>query len=322
MKYLIHLILLCTSMAITSLATASDSHTAPVRMVVGFPPGGGTDGAARIVSEKLSLELGQSVVVENKAGAGGVIGAQFVAHSPPDGRTIFFGSGAELVINPLTRKKAPYDVLKDFIPITEVGSVKFVLVVPASSPMNSVQALIAQAKAHPGQLNFSSFGVGSTNHLLGELFLSSTGIKATHVPYQGSAPEMNALLAGQVDFSFETAAVALPQIKAGKLKALATPSPARLKELPDVPTLQELGFKDLVAEGWMGVFAPAGTPSPIIQRLNRALVKALHMPDVQAKLDNQGVVVVANTPEEYRKALAVEIEKWRRVVKASGVSLD
>ena len=315
--------LLCIGSLLPVLAAANGEYpSGPIRLVVGFAPGGGTDGAARIVAEKLGPELGQTIVVENRAGAGGTIAAQSVARSTPDGYTLFFGTGAELLINPITRKTAPYDLLKDFIPITEAGGVSFILVVPASSPVDSVLGLVAHATARPGRLQFSSFGVGSTNHLLGELFLSTTGVKALHVPYKGSQPAMMALLAGEVDFAFETTAIALPQIKAGKLKALATPSPQRLRELLNVPTLQELGYKDLVAEGWMGVFAPAGTPAAVTQRLNQALTKVLQMTDVNEKLASRGVKVVASSPEEYLRKLASERDKWQQVVRNAGISLS
>ncbi len=315
-------LLLCASALASTFAAAADYPNGPVRLVVAFPPGGGTDGSARIVADKLAVELGQPVVVDNRAGAGGTIGAQYVARSAPDGQTLFFGTGAELIVNPVTRKTAPYDVLKDFVPITEVGSVMFTLVVPAASQVNSVQALVALGRAQPGKLNFSSFGVGSTNHLMGELFSSTTGIKATHVPYQGSGQAMTALLSSQVDFAFETGAVVLPQTKAGKLKALATPSPSRAKEMPEVPTLQEAGYRDMVADGWMGVLAPAGTPAAIVQRLHQALVKVLRMPDVSAKFAERGTTVLASTPDEYRQKLAAELEKWRRVARESGVSVE
>ena len=315
--------LLCIGSLLPVLAAANGEYpSGPIRLVVGFAPGGGTDGAARIVAEKLGPELGQTIVVENRAGAGGTIAAQSVARSTPDGYTLFFGTGAELLINPITRKTAPYDLLKDFIPITEAGGVSFILVVPASSPVDSVPGLVAHATARPGRLQFSSFGVGSTNHLLGELFLSTTGVKALHVPYKGSQPAMMALLAREVDFAFETTAIALPQIKAGKLKALATPSPQRLRELLNVPTLQELGYKDLVAEGWMGVFAPAGTPAAVTQRLNQALTKVLQMTDVNEKLASRGVKVVASSPEEYLRKLASERDKWQQVVHNAGISLS
>lgn len=304
------------------LALAADSAAGPLKLVVGFPPGGGTDGAARIVAEHLPQQLGRPVVVENRAGAAGTLGAQAVRRAPPDGNTLFFGTSAELLINPITRKAAPYDVQKDFMPVTEVGSVAFVLVAPASSTVRGVPDLIAMAKARPGRLNFSSFGMGSTNHLIGELFLSTTGISASHIPYQGSAQAMTALLAGDVDFTFDTVAVALPHIKSGKLIALATPSPQRVGELPGVPTLRELGFADLTAEGWMGVFAPVGTPRQTIASLNEAFIKVLALPDVQAKLAARGVGIVGGSAEQYRDRLAAESRKWRQVAQDSGISLE
>ncbi|MEO8059327.1 MAG: tripartite tricarboxylate transporter substrate binding protein [Burkholderiales bacterium] len=314
--------LFCVIALAPLLAAAADYPSGPLRLVVGFAPGGGTDGAARLIADKLGPELGQTVVIENRVGAGGTIGAQSVARATPDGYTLFFGTGAELVINPLTRKSAPYDLLKDFIPVAEVGAVTFVLVVPAASPADSVQGLVAAAQARPHGLQFASFGVGSTNHLIGEMFLQATGMKAVHVPYKGSQPAMLALLAGDIDFTFETTAVALPLIKAGKLKALATPSPQRLKDLPSVPTLQEAGFKDLLAEGWMGVFAPVGTPPAIVQRVNEALAKVLRLPEIHDKLTERGVKVAVSTSDEYKRKLAGEMDKWRRVIKDAGITLN
>lgn len=303
-------------------AQAPDYPRAPVRMVVGFAAGGGTDIAARIVAERLAAELGQSVVVENRAGAGGTIAAQGVSKARADGYTLLFGSGAELVINPVTRKTAQYSVLADFEPVAEVGGVSFALVVPAASPATDVASLVALAHARAGRMNYSSFGTGSTNHMVGELFVQKAGIQATHVPFQGSAPAMNALLAGEIDFNFETASVALPQLRAGKLKALATPSRARLRDLPDVPTLQEAGYKDFIAEGWLGVFAPPGTPRPVVQRLNQAIAKVLAAPDIHAKLTERGITVTTGTPEAFRARLAQEVNKWSAVARQSGIALD
>jgi len=313
---------LTLALGLAAGAAAADYPASPVRLVVGFPPGGGTDGAARIVAERLPAALGQPVIVENRAGAGGTLGAQAVARAAADGYTLFFGTGAEMLINPITRKQAPYDVLENFTPIGEVGSVSFVMVVPAGAAAKDVADLVKQAKAKPGHLNFASFGIGSTNHMIGELFLSRTGTSATHVPYQGSAPAMSALLAGDVDYAFETAAVALPQIKAGKLRALATPSPTRLRDLPDVPTLQELGYPGLVAEGWMGVFAPAATPPTVVDKVNRALAEVMKTPDVQERMAVRGVNVVVNTPAEFRTWLAQERDKWRKVAQESNIALD
>ncbi len=303
-------------------AQANDYPRGPVKMVVGFAAGGGTDIAARIVAEKLAPELGQPVVIENRAGAGGTIAAQAVSKSRADGYTLLFGSGAELVINPVTRKVAQYNVLKDFEPVAEVGAVSFALVVPSASPATDVASLVSLVRNRAGRANFSSFGIGSTNHLIGELFIQKAGVKATHVPYQGSAPAMAALLAGEIDFAFETASVAMPQVKAGKLRALATPSRARLKDMPDLPTLQESGFRDLTAEGWLGVFAPPGTPQPVVQRLNQALVKVLAMPEVAAKLTERGITLAPGSAEAFRAKLAQEVDKWSAVAKQSGIALD
>ena len=293
-----------------------------IRLVVAFPPGGGTDGAARLVAEKLAAELGQAVVVENRAGAGGVIGAQSVARARPDGYTLLFGTGAELLVNPATRKTAPYELLRDFVPVAEVGRVAFALVAPAASANHSLPELVAAAKARPGALNYASFGIGSTNHLIGELFLRAAGIQATHVPFQGSQQAMASLLAGDMDFAFDTAAVVLPQIRAGKLRALATPSPLRLPLLPDVPTLQELGYDGLVTEGWMGVFAPAGTPEAIVKTLATALDKVLRAPDLQARLEGRGVAVSAAGGPQFARKLQEEQSTWRRVARQANVSLD
>ncbi|WBX87548.1 Bug family tripartite tricarboxylate transporter substrate binding protein [Achromobacter mucicolens] len=322
MNSLLRLVILCVGALCAFQAGAAGNPAGPLRLVVGFPPGGGTDGAARIIAEKLPALLNQPTIVENRGGAGGTLGALNVARAAPDGNALFFGTSAELIINPVTRKTAPYNVLEQFTPIGEVGSVSFVLVVPASSPITSVQSLITRAKGQPDRLNFSSFGIGSTNHMIGELFLSRTGIRATHIPYQGSAPAMSALLANEVDFTFETSAVALPHIKAGKLRALATPSPARLRDLPDTPTLQELGFQNLAAEGWMGVFAPANMAPDLVQRFNAALNAVLDMPDVREKLTARGVDVSPGSARQFHDMLATEQQKWRRVAQESGISLD
>ncbi|CAM3744966.1 Tripartite tricarboxylate transporter substrate binding protein [Bordetella sputigena] len=322
MNMLVRMAFLCLGALCAVHADAASPATGPIRLIVAFPPGGGTDGAARIIAEKLPALLEQPIIVENRGGAGGTLGALNAARAAPDGNTLFLGTSAELIINPVTRKTAPYDVLKQFTPIGEVGSVSFVLVVPAASPITSVQSLIARAKAQPDRLNFSSFGIGSTNHMIGELFLSRTGVRATHIPYQGSAPAMSALLANEVDFTFETAAVALPLIKSGKLRALATPSPARLRDLPDIPTLRELGFQDLAAEGWMGLFAPANLPPDAVERLNAALTSVLQMPDVREKLTARGVEVSPDSAQQFRDMLAGEQRKWRRVAQESGISLD
>lgn len=293
----------------------------PLHILVAFPPGGGTDAAARLLEDKLAAGLGQPVVIDNRAGAAGMIGAQTAARAAPDGYTLFFGTGAELIISPATRRSAPYDVLKDFTPIAEVGTVAFALVVSAASPINSVDDLIAKSTASPQGLNFSSFGVGSTNHLIGEMFKSATHVRATHIAYKGSQEAVLALIGGQVDYAFETTSVVLPQIKAGKLKAIATPSPERLKELPDVPTLRELGYKDLSVQGWMGVLGPAGMPEPIVQRLNVTVNQALALPEIADQFASRGVRVTTGSPQDFRRMLQAESLRWRQVIQAAGISL-
>ncbi len=326
MRLFRRLTLLCFNALVCASAAAADYPSAPIRLIIGFPPGGGSDTAARIVSEKLALELGQPVVVDNRPGATGNIAVQAVARAAPDGYTMLFGT-SEMVINTLTRKKdsVQIDLLKEFIPISEVGNVSFALVVPPNSPVTSVQGLVALASANPGKLNYASFGVAGTNHLMTEMFLYDLGIKATHVPYKGSALAATALMAGEVDFSFDTVGVVLPMIKAGKINALATPSPQRLRDLPNLPTLAEAGIKInrmSVVPAWMGMFAPAGTPAPIVQRFHQALVKVLRMPDIVARLTDRGVRVVGSTPEEFRRKVASELDELPRAVKEAGVSLE
>jgi tripartite-type tricarboxylate transporter receptor subunit TctC len=310
----------CTVALLPWLALSAEPSA--VRLVVGFAPGGGTDGAARLVADKLTQELGQRVIVENRAGAGGTIGALSVMRAAPDGQTLFFGTGAEMLINPITRKAPPYDLLKDFVPVIDVGGVTFVLVVPTASALETLPALVAKAKSTPGRLAYASFGVGSTNHLLGEWLLSAAGVTATHVPYQGSAPAMTALLGAQVDFAFETVAVALPQIRAGKLRALATPSPQRLRDLADVPTMQEAGFTGFIAEGWMGVFAPPGTPPESVKRINAAVHRVLLRDDIASALVDRGVRTAGGTPDDFRQKLSQDLQRWRRVVRDANIELQ
>ncbi|WP_454688537.1 Bug family tripartite tricarboxylate transporter substrate binding protein [Achromobacter aloeverae] len=322
MRTLYRIIVVCLGIFLSHSILAAPYPERPIRIIVAFPPGGGTDTAARLVAEQMSSQLKQSVIVENRSGAGGIIGAQYSAHAPADGYTLFFGSSAELLINPLTRKQAPYDLKRDFAPIGEAGVVSFTLVVPAASPIKNVQDLVAQAKAKPHTLNFSSFGVGSTNHLIGELFLTNAHVSATHIPYQGSAAEITALLAGEIDFTFETAAIAIPLINAGKIRALATPSPRRLAVLPDLPTLKELGYPAVVAEGWMGLFAPAGTPADVVGKLSQALNAALDTPSVRKAMADRGVDVVTNGPEAFRSMLNSEQDKWAEVVRKANIELQ
>ena len=312
---------------LAALAMAASAHAQPayptkaITLVAAFAPGGGTDTAARLIAKELAVELGQPVVVDNRAGAGGAIGATSVARAAPDGYTLLLGTGSELVVLPAVRSKPPYDTLKEFEPVAEVGTVTLMLVAHPSVPANTVQELIALARANPGQLTYASFGIGSTNHLIGEFFTSKTGTNLLHVPYKGSAAAATDLLSGEVKLAFETMTVAVPLVKGGKLKALAVLSPSRSPRMPDLPTLEESGVA-VATEGWMGVLAPKNTPPAIVERLNKAINKVLAMPAVKNAFDERGVTVVPTTPQQFGDFIGNEIKRWTAVVKTSGVQVD
>jgi tripartite-type tricarboxylate transporter receptor subunit TctC len=314
--------ILLAALAMIAPAHAQPAYpTKPITLVAAFAPGGGTDTAARIIAKELAVELGQPVVVDNRAGAGGAIGAASVARAAPDGYTLLLGTGSELVVLPAVRTKPPYDTLKEFEPVAEIGTVTLMLVAHPSVPASTVQELIALARANPGQLSYASFGIGSTNHLIGEFFTSKTGTNLLHVPYKGSAAAATDLLSGQVKLAFETMTVAMPLVQGGKLKALAILSPSRSPHAPNVPTLEESGVA-VATEGWMGVLAPKNTPPAIVERLNKAINKVLAMPAVKGAFDERGVTVVPTTPQQFGDFIGNEIKRWTAVVKASGVQVD
>jgi tripartite-type tricarboxylate transporter receptor subunit TctC len=293
-----------------------------ITLVVAFAPGGGTDTAARILAKELSTELGQPIVVDNRAGAGGAIGAASVVRAAPDGYTLLLGTGSELVVLPTVKAKRSYDVLKDFEPVAQIGTVSLMLVAHPSVQANTVQELIALARAKPGQLTYASFGIGSTNHLIGEFFSSKANVQLLHVPYKGSAAAATDLIAGEVKLAFDTVSVAMPLVKSGKLKALATLSPARSSLAPDLPTIAESGVSGLVTEGWMGVLAPRNTPATIVDKLNKAITKVLQLPAVRDAFVERGVTIVIGKPEAFREFIKSEVDKWTDVVKASGVQVE
>ena len=305
-----------------SVAHAQTYPTKPVKMVVPFPPGGSLDIAGRLIAQKLTDAWGQSVVVENKPGAGGNIGADFVAKSPPDGYTILLGALSTHAVNPTLYAKMPYDAAKDFAPITLIAVTPNVLVVNAVSPVNNVKEFIAYAKANPGKLAFGSGSNGSAGHLAGELFKVETGTDAVHVPFKGGAPATQALLAGDTQFMFDNLANAMVQVKAGKLKALAVTTAERSKLVPELPTMAEAGLPGFDISTWYGFFAPAGTPPPIIAKWNADVAKILNAPDVRAKLMADGAEPAPNTPEQFAQMIARELTKYARIVKASGAKVD
>lgn len=306
--------------------TADAYPQKPVRFIVPYPPGGPLDNMARMLAEKVRGDLGQAVIVENKAGAGGNIGADMVARSAPDGYTLVMGAVATHAINPWLFANLPYDPVKDFAPVTLVAAVPNVLVInrefAAKNAISSLADLVSYAKAHPGQLNYGSGGNGSAGHLSGELLKARAGINAEHIPYQGAAPAQLALLSGQSDFMFDNLAAAAPLIKAGSVSALAVTTSKRSTLLPDVPTVQEAGVSGFDLETWFGVFAPAGTPQPVLDKLYVAYSRAMALPDVRERLLSMGSEAQPMTPAAFAAFAADEMMKYKDVVKISGASLN
>lgn len=294
----------------------------PIRFVVPYPAGGPLDTIARLLGAKVGESVKQPVVVDNKPGAGGNIGADIVAKSAPDGYTILMGAVATHAINPTLYKAIPYDPIKDFAPVTQVASTPNVLVVHPSVPTTSVREFIAHAKANPGKLNFGSGSTGSAGHLAGELFKSMAGVDMAHIPYKGAAPAMQDLVAGQIQLMFDNLASALTQVRAGKVKALAVTTAKRTPFAPEIPTVAESGLPGFDISTWFGVFAPAGTPREALDRLHAEFAKALAAPDVREKMVNMGAEPVGNRPEEFAAFVRAEAEKYAGVIKASGAKVD
>ena len=301
-------------------AVAAETYPSrPIKLVVPFPPGGPNDIIARIVvAQRMSELLGQPVVIDNRGGAGGVVGTDAVAKSAPDGYTIGIASAGAIAISASLVEKVPYDSTKDLTAITLVATVPELLVVPAGLNVNSFAELVAMVNAKPGQLNFASTGPGSMPHLAGELLKINGKLNIVHVPYRGAAPAVNDLLGGQVQMMFADIPVLLPHVQAGKLKALAIASKARAPSLPDVKTLGELGLANVDAENWYGMIGPAGMPKDIVAKLNAVTVEALKSPDVVQKLSTQGANLVGDKPEQFAAFIKTEIAKWAKVVEASG----
>lgn len=310
------------SACVTGASAQTDYPTKPIRLIVPFPPGGGTDILARLVGNKLQENLKWTVLIDNRPGAGGNIGVDLAAKSPADGYTVVMGQTSNLAVNPTLYTRLPYDPVKDFVPVTTVATAPLVLVVPANSPFKSLADVVTAAKAKPEELNFASPGNGTVAHLTGELFQKAAGVKFRHIPYKGTAQAMNDLLGGQVQLYMSSVPSAMSQIKNGKIRPLAVSSAKRSDDLPNVPTINESGYKGFDAITWFGLLVPAGTPAPIVSRLNTEVNKILKLKDVQEKMGAEGGDARGSTPEEFAALLKADIVNWGKVVKESGAKID
>jgi tripartite-type tricarboxylate transporter receptor subunit TctC len=299
-----------------------DYPSRQIRLVVPFPPGGPNDIIGRVFAQKMQELLGQPVIVDNRAGAGGVLGADNVAKSDPDGYTVGICSAGALAISTAFQDKMPYDPLRDLAPVTLVARVPELLVASTTVPAADVKALVALARAQPGAINYGSSGPGSMPHLAGALFGVSARIDIVHVPYRGAAPALNDLIGHQVQIMFLDMPVVLPQIQSGAIRALAVGGRERVQQLPDLPTLNELGYPQVEADNWYGMVAPAKTPPAIIARLNAAAIAAMKAPEVREKLATQGAILAGGAPEEFAAYMASEIRKWTQVVQAAGIRVN
>ncbi len=312
----------CAALALPLAAHAQGWPTkGPIKFIVVYPPGGASDVTARLIGAKLGEILGQSVVIENKPGANGIIATEYVAKSAPDGYTMLMANLGPNALNPVVYKKLPYDAIKDFQGVTLTSIVPQVVVVNPELPVKTIPELIAYAKANPGKVSFGSAGQGASNHLSGELLNAMGGIKMQHVPYKGDAPSIVDLIGGQIQVALPTTVAGLPHVRSGKLRAIGVTSKKRLDTLPDVAAVAETlpGYE---AVSWGGVMVPAGTPKEIVNRLNAEINRILKMPDVAAKLENLGAIIVGSTPEEFDKYVKDEIAKWGKVARDNNIALD
>ena len=326
-----HIDLVCRGGVLLGMALMSAAHAQaqaqaypnrPVRWVVPFPPGGSTDLIGRFTGQELSKRIGQPVVIDNRPGAGGIIGTEHVAKSAPDGYTLLQGSVAQFATFPTMYAKLPYDPVKDFVPITLLQTITTTMVVTPSLPVKTVKDLVALARQRPGELNFTASGMGTTTYLTGELLKRRAGIDMTFITYKGSGPALNDVMAGFVQIMFEPLPSALPLINGGKLRVLAVTSRNRSPALPQVPTLDESGFPGFDMVTWQGMFAPAGTPSAVVDRLNGELTRILRTPEITQKVFDQGGQIGANTSEEFARFIRDESAKWSKVIRDSGARLD
>jgi tripartite-type tricarboxylate transporter receptor subunit TctC len=314
--------LAAAGVALGQAALAQEYPAKSIRMVVPFPPGGFSDVYARIIGGKMNESWGQQVVVDNRPGAGGNIGADIVAKSPPDGYTLVMGTIGTHAINATLFSRLPYDPIRDFSAVAFVVGADGLLVVHPSLPVKSTKGLIALARSRPGALTYASAGAGTTSHLAGELFKSMTKTDITHVPYKGNVPAITDLLSGQTTMLFATLPTVLPQVQANRLRPLAVLGATRSAALPEMPTLGEAGLKGFEVSNWTGVFAPAGTPAAVVTKLNTEIVRIMRLPDVQARLPSQGLTFTSGNPQQFAAFVKSEKDKWGALVKAVGAKVD
>jgi len=315
--------LIAAALLLAAGTCAAQSYPAkPIRIVVPFPPGGIADLFARVIGQKFGETWGQPSVVENRPGAGGNIGAEIVAKSPPDGYTLVTGSIGTHAVNISLFSKLPYDPIRDFAPVSLIMEAEGLLVVHPSVPVRTVKELIALARARPGQLSYASAGHGTAAHLSGELFKSMAKVDMVHVPYKGNVPAITDLLAGQTSLLFATMPTVLPQVQAGRLRALAVTSSARSPAAPELPTIAEAALPGYSVTNWIGFFAPAGTPRDVVVKLNAEVVRIMQAPEIQKRLLNEGAKFTPWTPDEFTAFVKVEIAKWAKVVKDAGIRVD
>jgi tripartite-type tricarboxylate transporter receptor subunit TctC len=316
-------LVLASALAVATLvgtAQAQDYPDRPVKIIVPTPPGGPVDVIARLTANSLQNSLGKGFVVENRAGAGNTIGSKDAAEAAPDGYTLLYSSASGLVIAPLLHPDAGYDPLKSYDPVALVGESSNILVVNPSVPANTVQELVAYARANPGKVNFSSGGIGVLPHLIGEMFKARAGIDIVHVPYKGGGPSINDVVAGNVQMTFEGTSVLLPLIQAGRLRALAVTTPKRIPQLPDVPTMVESGFPNFVSTSWTGLLAPAHTPQPVIAKLNAAINAGLKTPEFKTALERLSNEPIGGSPADLTAVIKADLDKWSPIVSSLGLN--
>lgn len=313
--------LVAAAMISMAAAHAQNYPSKPVRIIVPYAAGGGTDMLARVVAQELVSRLGQQVIVENRAGGSGIIGIEAAARAAPDGYTVLFTTSLFTII-PSLYHKLPFDVKNDFAPVSQLSTLPHVLCAHPSLPTRSVKELIVLAKSRPGTLAYASSSSGSTAHLLGEMFNTMAGVKTLHVPYKGAGPAMTALISGEVSFAFPPSFLVRPQLQSGRLRALAVSSSARSLAFPELPTVSEAGLKGFEGIQWHGVLVPAKTPADIVERLHRELVSVLKLPQVSERLTREGAEPIGGSAPEFARFMTAEIEKWARIIRISGAKAD